>query len=123
MSRAPRAASPSWRYDLRRTLGGSFAAHARGLVAREFALLEPGGEEFGRLSLGGSRAELRAGSGGVAFEVSGRVYRIVADGEEIRTARPKERLIDELEISCGYRTYEAQVNLLCNRAVAYYPRG
>lgn len=122
-SRTPRAAS-SWGYDLRRNLGGSFTARARGLLATEFALLGPNSEEFGRLRLTGvSGAEFRSESYAAAFEASGRRYRMVADGEEVLTGGPKARAIDELEISCGSQTYEVWVSFFRNLAVASYPGG
>lgn len=123
MGRAPRAAS-FWGYDLRRDLGGSFTARARGLFAPEFALLGPSGEEFGRLCLGGILdAEFRSGDLVAAFEASGRRYRMVADGKEVLAASPKRRSADNLEISCGGRTYEAQISPFRNLAVASYPGG
>jgi hypothetical protein len=123
MSRAPRAAF-SRGCDLRRSPGGSFTARARGLFAAEFALLGPDGEEFGQLRLGdGSSAEFRSGDRVFKLEASGKRYRMVADGEEVLTAAPKGRSIDELEISCGSRTYEARISLLRNLAVASHPGG
>ncbi len=124
MGRASRAASPSWGYDLRQTLGGYFTAHARGLLATKFALLTSEGEEFGRLYLSvSSGAEFTYGSSVAAFEASGRRYRMIADGEEVLVAGPKERSIDELEIFCGGRTYEARVSLLRNLALAHQAPG
>jgi hypothetical protein len=123
MNRTPRGTS-SWGYDLWRSLGGSFTARARGLLAAEFALLGPGAEEFGCLRLSGiSSAEFRSGSYTATFEASGRRYRLVADGEEVLAAGPKERSIDELEISCGDQSYEARVSFFRNRAVASRPGG
>ena len=123
MSRTARAAS-SWGYDLRRNLGGSFTARARGLLATEFALLGPNSEEFGRLRLTGvSGAEFRSESYAAAFEASGRRYRMVADGEEVLTGGPKIRSIDELEICCSGQAYEARVSFFRNLVVALYPGG
>lgn len=48
---------------------------------------------------------------------------MVADGEEVLTARLKGRSIGELEISCYGQTYEARINLFRNHAVASYPGG
>ena len=108
-----------WGYDLRQDLGGSFTARARGLFAPEFVLLDSGGEEFGRLRLGGvPGAEFRAGDLVAMFEASGKRYRMVVDGREVLAAGPKERSTDELEISCEGRTYEAQISLFRNLAVA-----
>ena len=123
MGRAPRAAS-FWGYDLRQDLGGSFIARACGLFAPEFALLGPSGEEFGRLCLGGiPDAEFRSGDLVAAFEASGRRYRMVADSKEVLAASPKGRSVDNLEISCGGRTYEAQISPFRNLAVASRPGG
>lgn len=120
MGCAPGAASPSWGYDLWRNLGGSFTT--RGLLAPEFALLNPNGEEFGRLRLrAASDAEFVSRNGIAGFEASGRRYRLIADGEEVLIAVPKGRSIDDLEIFCGDQTYEARVSLFRNLAVAYEP--
>src|ERR671921_1160500 len=124
MGRASRAASPSWGYDLRQTLAGYFTAHARGLLARKFALLTSNGEEFGRLYLSWpSRAEFTYGSRVAAFEASGRHYRMVANGEEVIVAGPKERWIDALVISCAYQSYEARISFLHNLALAHHVPG
>jgi hypothetical protein len=49
---------------------------------------------------------------------------MVAEGEEeVLTALPKGQSIDELEISCGGRAYEARVSFFRNLAVASYQRG
>ncbi len=45
---------------------------------------------------------------------------MIASGEEVLVAGPKERSIDELEISCGGRKYEARIGLLRNLAVAHH---
>jgi len=124
MDRAPEAASPSWGYNLRRNLGGSFTARARGFLATEFALLSTNGEEFGRLRLRGtSSAQFESGSHATGFGVSKKRYRMVADGEQVLVAGPKGRSIDVLEISCDGRTYEAGVGLFRNRAIAHGPGG
>lgn len=124
MGRAPGAASPSWGYDLWRNLVGSFTARARGPLAPEFALLNANGGEFGRLRLhGASDAEFISGNSIAGFEVSGRRYRMIADGKEVLVAVPKGRSIDDLEIFCGGQTYEARVSLFRNLAVAYEPSG
>lgn len=122
MGQTPRAAS--WWYDLQQNLGGSFTAHARGLLATEFVLLNPDGEEFGRLRLSRvSGAEFQSGNYTAAFEASGRRYRMVADGREVLIAGPKGRSIDELEILCDGQTYEARVSFLRSLALASYPDG
>ncbi len=48
---------------------------------------------------------------------------MVANGEEMLAAGPKGQTIDELEISCGGRTYEARISFLRSLAVAYYATG
>jgi hypothetical protein len=124
MGRASRAASPSWGYDLRQTLAGYFTAHARGLLARKFALLTSEGEEFGRLYLSWpSRAEFAYGSSAAAFEASGRHYRMVANGEEVIFAVPKVRSINALAISCARRNYEARIGSFHNLALAHHVPG
>ena len=122
MGQIPRVASP---HDLLRQVpGGFFTARARGLLKPEFILLDPNGREFGRLQLrGASGAELRLGDRGVAFETSGRNYRMVADGEEMLVATPKGRSGGEFEVSCGGQSYEARTDLLRNLAVASYREG
>ena len=120
MSRTPRAVS-LWD-PLRQNLGGYFTARARGLLASEFVLLDPDGQEFGRLR-GVSGAEFRSGDYSASLEASGRRYRVAIEGQEVLVASPKRRSIDELEISCGGRTYEAQIRLFRNVAVASYPGG
>jgi hypothetical protein len=120
MGHVPRAAF-SWEL-LQRDLGGSFTARARGLLASEFDLLNPGGQKFGRLLLRGlSAAKFQSGDYSAAFETAGRRYRMVADGEEVLTAGLRGRSINELEISCDEQIYEARINLFRNLAVASYP--
>ena len=122
MSRAPRAASP---HDLlRQAPGGSFTARARGLFKLEFILLDPNGQEFGRLQLrGASGAELRLGDRVVTFETPGRGYRMLVDGKEVLVAAPKGRFGGELQVSCGGQSYEARTDLLRNLALASYREG
>ena len=122
MSRALRAATSL--NLLRQDLGGSFAAHARGLLASEFALLNSDGKEFGQLHLGGTPgAELGSGDYAASFEASGRRFRMVVDGEEVLSAGLKGRSLDELEISCGSRIYEVRIGFLRNLAVTTYQEG
>jgi hypothetical protein len=118
MSRTPSAA-PFWAYNLQQNLAGSFTARARGLFAPEFVLLGPGGEEFGRLCLGGiGDAQVRAEGFVAAFETSGRHYSMAADGRGILVAHPKGHSTGELEIFCDGRTYEAQISPFRNMALA-----
>ncbi|MCA1719425.1 MAG: hypothetical protein LC781_22245 [Actinobacteria bacterium] len=123
MNNAPRTAS-SWWYDIQQNLGGSFTARARGLLTTKFALLDSEGEKFGRLRLRGpSVAEFESGNHAATLTSTEGSYRMVAEGEEVFAAAPKGRSIDELEISCGGRTYEARVSFFRNLAVASYGRG
>lgn len=123
MGSTPRTAS-SWGYDLQQSLGGSFTARPRGLLAAKFALLDPRDERFGWLRLRGlSVAEFKSKAYTVTLKSSGTNYRMVADGEEVLTAAPKGRSVDELEILCGGRTYEARASFFRNLAVASYPDG
>ena len=122
MGQIPRVPSPH--YLLRQVPGGSFTARARGLLKPEFILLDPNGREFGRLQLrGASGAELRLGDRVVAFETSGRSYRMVVDDEEVLVAAPKGWSGGELQVSCGGQSYEARADLLRNLAVASYREG
>ncbi len=123
MNSAPRTAS-SWWYDLQQSLGGSFTAHARGLLTAKFALLDSEGKKFGQLQLRGlSIAEFESGNHATTLTRTKESYRMVADGEEVLTAVPKGRSLDELEISRGGRTYEARVSFFRNLAVVSYGRG
>ncbi len=45
---------------------------------------------------------------------------MIASGEEVLVAGPIERSINELEISCGGRNYEARISFLRNLAVAHH---
>ena len=125
MDRAPGTAF--FPNDLQQTLGGSFTARSRGLLASEFALLGPGGRELGRLRLRGpSAAEFESGDHTAALETSRGGYRMVVshpDAGEILTAAPEERGTGGLRISCGTRTYGARVSLFRNLAAASYPDG
>ena len=123
MNNAPRTAS-SWWYDLQQNLGGSFTARAHGLLTTKFALLNSEGKKFGQLQLRGlSIAEFESRDHATTLTRTEGSYRMVAQGEEVLTATPKGRSVDELEISCGGRTYEARVSFFRNLAVASYGRG
>ncbi len=122
MGQAPRVAS--FQDFPRPHPEGLFSARARGLLLAEFILLDSHEQEFGRLRLrGGPAAEFRSGNYAATFAASGRRYRMVANGEEVLVAAPKGRSIDELEISCGGQSYEAQTSLFRNLAVASHPGG
>ncbi len=123
MNSAPRTASLWW-CDLQQSLEGSFTARAHGLLATKFALLDSEGKKFSQLQLRGlSSAEFESeGRAAVLTQTEGS-YRMVSEGEEVLTAAPKGKSIDELEISCGGRTYEARVSFFRNVAVASYTRG
>jgi hypothetical protein len=125
MSRAPRGTESRFPHDLlRQAPGDSFTARARGLFKLEFILLDPNGQEFGRLHLrGASGAELRLGDRVVTFETPGRGYRMLVDGKEVLVAAPKGRFGGELQVSCGGQSYEAQTDLLRNLALASYREG
>ena len=123
MDSTPRTAS-SWWYDLQQSLGDSFTARGRGLLRAKFDLLDSEGKKFGRLQLRGPLiAEFESGDQAASLERMGESYRMVAEGEEVLTAAPKERSIDELEISCSGQTYETRVSFFRNLAVASYQRG
>lgn len=124
MGHLPRTASPSCWYNLQQTLGGSFTARARGFLATEFVLFNLKSEEFGQLHLSeDSSVEFTCGSSVITVEVSERRYRMVASGEEVLIAGPKERSTDELEISCGGQNYEARVGFLRNLTIANHAPG
>jgi hypothetical protein len=119
----PRTASSCW-YDLQQSLGGSFTARARGLLTIKFALLDSVGKQFGQLQLRGlSIAEFESGSRKSTLTQTEGRYRMVTESEEVLTAGPKGQSIDELDISCSNKTYEARVSFFRNFAVASYRRG
>ena len=123
MNSAPRTAS-SWWYDLQQSLEGSFTARTRGLLTTKFALLDSEGKKFGQLQLRGlSIAEFESEGRAATLTWTEGNYRMASEGEEVLTAAPKGQSIDELEVSCGDRTYEAQVGFFRNVAVASYQRG
>jgi hypothetical protein len=107
-----------WR-KLGETLEGSFAAHARGLLASEFAILGREGEEVGRLEIHGVEgAELGAWYLEARIErsvLSG--YTMLTDGAEILTAEPLGAW-DAPEIKCLDRLYQGRLSLLRNTARA-----
>ncbi len=114
----------SWGYGLQQSLGGLFTARVHGLLTAQFTLLDTGGKEFGRLRLRGlSVAEFESGNYAAILEKSGGSYRMVADGEEVLAAAPRGRSIDEFEISCCSRTYEARASFFRNLAIASYRKG
>ena len=122
MDNAPRTAA-SWWYDRQQSLGGSFTARGRGLLTTKFAFLDSEGKKFGQLQLRGlSIAEFESGNHAATLTRTEGSYLMVAEGEEMLTAVPKGQSIDELEISCGGRTYEARVSFFRNIAVASYGR-
>jgi hypothetical protein len=103
---------------LRRNFRGYFTAHAHGLLAREFILVDQDRKEFGRLRLGGTHEVKFVSKDHVAtLEASGRGYQMVLNSEEV-LAVGKGGSGNELELSCGNRTYRAQASLLRNLAVA-----
>ena len=123
MNSAPRTASLWW-YDLQQSLKGLFTARAHGLLTTKFALLNSEGKNFGQLQLRGlSIAEFESEGRAATLTWTEGNYRMASEGEEVLTAVPKGQSIDELEISCGGRTYEVRVSFFRNVAVASYTRG
>ena len=110
-----------WR-RLGETLAGSFAARARGLLASEFAIMDRGGEEVGRLRIHGREgAELEAGALEARIERLARPgYTMVSGGTQILTA---ESAGASPEIRCLERLYEVRLSLLRNTAEAGPPGG
>jgi hypothetical protein len=123
MNSAPRTAS-CWWYDLQRSLEGSFTARARGLLTTKYALLDSEGNKFGQLQLRGlSIAEFESGGRVATLMQTKGSYHMGVEGEEVLTAAPKGQSIDELEISCGGRTYKAHVSFFRNFVIASHQRG
>lgn len=108
----------SWE-GLARTLGGSFTARARGLVAPGLDLLTPANEAFGQLltdASGGTR--LRAGDLEVEIQqASDQRYAMTTGDTEVLTAEPVGSPT-HLKLRSGDRLYEARISLLRNRATA-----
>ena len=111
-------AASSWE-DLAWTLGGSFAARARGLISPEMILLTPDGEPFGRLTAdeaGGTRLQ----TGDLAARIEPRTnttYTMTTGGDETLTAE-NAGSATTLILRSGDRAYEASISLLRNSAVA-----
>jgi hypothetical protein len=107
-----------WR-RLGETLGGSFAARGRGLLASEFAILRRESEEIGRLEIHGVEgAELGAGNLEARIErsaISG--YRMLTDDAVILTAKPLGAW-NAPEIECLESLYHGRLSLLRNTAEA-----
>ena len=107
-----------WR-RLGETLEGSFAAHSRGLLASDLAILGKEGEEIGGLEIHGVEgAELGAWYLEARIErsvLSG--YTMLTDGAEILTAEPLGAW-DAPEIKCLDRLYQGRLSLLRNTARA-----
>lgn len=110
-----------WR-RLAETLAGSFAARARGLLASEFAIMEQGGGEVGRLRIDGREgAKLEAGDLQARIERTGlQRYAMLSGGAQILTA---ESAGASTEIRCPDRLYEVRISLLRNTAEAGPPGG
>ena len=105
-----------WR-RLGETLAGSFAARARGLLAADFAVLDRGGAEVGRLrTYGPAGAQLKAGDLEARIERLARSrYTMLSGGAQILTAASARA---SLEIRCLDRLYEVRMSLLRNTAEA-----
>ena len=105
-----------WR-RLGETLEGSFAAHSRGLLASDLAILGKEGEEIGGLEIHGVEgAELGAGDLEARIErsaLSG--YTMLTDGAEILTAEPFGAW-NTPEIKCLDHLYQGWLSLLRNTA-------
>lgn len=111
-------AASSWE-DLARTLGGSFAARARGLIAPELILLTRAGEPFGRLTAG-EAGETRLQAGDLTAWIgppTGATYGMTTGDAEILAARTTGSAAT-LALRSGDRAYEARISLLRNSAVA-----
>ena len=110
--------SSAWE-GLAGSLGGSFAARARGLVSPGLVLLDPENEPFGHLltdEAGGTR--LRAGDlEAEIHEDESRRHVMTTGGTETLTAEPvgSQTL---LTLRSGGRLYEARISLLRNSATA-----
>jgi hypothetical protein len=115
---SPKQTDP-WR-SLCETLAGRFTAHARGLLASDFALLDTEGAEVGRLEVQGTAgAKLSAGDVEARIERAGRSgYRMLSQNAQILTSTGNAT---SPEITYQDRPYEATLSLLRNRAEAGPP--
>ena len=109
---------------LQGTLAGSFSAHARGLLASDFALLDPGGREVGWLRVHGPKgAELEAGNLTARIKrTAPRRYAMVAGGAQVLSAETAGSP-DAMQIRRAERMYEASLGLLRNTAEAHLSAG
>jgi hypothetical protein len=110
--------------ELLETLQGSFTARARGFFASDFALLDPGGREVGRLRVHGPEgARLEAGSLAVGIEhTAPHRYAMLAGAAQILSAETADSP-DAMRIRYAERAYEANLSLLRNTAEALSPAG
>jgi hypothetical protein len=105
--------------DLARTLGGSFAARARGVVSPELILLTGAGDPFGRLAAGeAGRTHLQAGDLTAWIEPRrGAAYGMTTGDEETLAVETADSPVT-LTLRSGARAYEARISLLRNSATA-----
>jgi hypothetical protein len=105
--------------DLARTLGGSFVARVRGVVAPELVLLTEDDEPFGRLTAGeDGRTHLQAGDVMAWIEPRpGAAYGMTTGERETLTAEPAGSQT-HLTLRSGGRRFKASISLLRNRATA-----
>ena len=110
---------------LRENLAGSFSARARGLLATDFALLDSGGREIGRLRvLRPQGAELETGDLRAGIQrTAPRSYAMLAGGARVLSAETAAGSPGSARIRCGERVYEASLALLRNTAEALSPAG
>lgn len=110
--------------ELGETLAGSFTARARGLLASDFALLDRGERELGRLKIHGPEgADLEAGGFVARIErTAPRRYAMQAGGTQVLSAEAAGSP-DAMGIRCAERVYEANLALLRNTAEALSPGG
>ncbi len=109
---------------LQETLAGSFVARARGLLATDFALMDPESREIGRLRIYGPEgAALEAGELEARIEhTAPRRYAMLAGGARILSAETAGSP-DAMQIRRAEHVYEARLTLLRNTAEAFSPAG
>ena len=122
MDGAPRNSPAIKAWDaLARILDGSLRARALGLLGSSFALLDKGGNEWGRLMMLGSyAAEVHVGEDESEIERTGEFgsrYRMRTNGAPLLIAGP-EKPKEGLRIFCGGKAYEAETNVLRNSSLA-----
>lgn len=111
-----------WR-ELGESLAGSFSARAQGLLASDFALLDPKGREIGRLKINESEgADLVARDLRARIERTGpKRYAMLDEDARILSAEQPAGSPGAMRIRRAEHVYEVSLSLLRNTAEALSP--